>query len=144
MSLLLALIGAAHAESSSATTEARRAEPAPAESAVASTTSSTEAAPEAPATPPASTARASTGIPEAFARCYRARVTQVPELAGKVVVRFEIAPDGSVPRATATSTEIADATFLSCLEGVARQARFSAASTGQLRVSSRAYQFATE
>lgn len=64
----------------------------------------------------------------ALRKCYQQQLERRPALAGKVIIRFEITPDGGVTEATVTSTTMNDATVERCLVKEVRGLTFPAAS----------------
>lgn len=69
-----------------------------------------------------------------FRACYDAGLASNPNLAGKVVVRFSLAPDGSVQGASA-SGDIADAEVTSCVVDVFESLKLDPPDGGRVTVS---------
>lgn len=73
--------------------------------------------------------------------CYNEGLTRDPELAGKLVVGFEIAADGAVKRSEISESSLADAQVEACVAAAVRSWTFPAPQGGAVEV---AYPFAFE
>jgi len=73
--------------------------------------------------------------------CYDAGLQRDPELAGKLVVGFEIAADGAVKRSEISESSLADAQVGACVAAAVRSWTFPAPQGGAVEV---AYPFAFE
>ena len=62
----------------------------------------------------------------AFRACYQKELDKNVKLAGKAVVRFEIAANGTVKTATVRSSTLASATVGTCITGTVRRLKFPA------------------
>lgn len=60
----------------------------------------------------------------AFRHCYERALRRDPDLAGDVILRWRIHPDGSVDDASAVSADIADVAMIECLSTVASAIRY--------------------
>ena len=74
-------------------------------------------------------------------RCYERALAATPDLEGRVTVRFEIAPDGSVPSASTSSSTLGNAEVESCVVGVVRAMQFPEPAGGGIVVVSYPYVF---
>jgi len=66
--------------------------------------------------------------------CYEKQLQRQPDLSGKVVAVWTIAPDGSVPRAYVSSSSLDDARVESCIRRRIRSWRFPKPAAGQCQV----------
>lgn len=73
--------------------------------------------------------------------CYNEGLAKDPELAGKLVVGFEIAADGAVGRSEITKSTLADAQVEACVAAAVKAWKFPAPQGGAVEV---AYPFAFE
>lgn len=70
------------------------------------------------------------GMRPGFRRCYNRGLTQDPSLQGLVAVRLEVAADGGVTRATATSSKALDA-IRGCIESRGSSSQFAPPDSGK-------------
>ncbi len=71
---------------------------------------------------------------EAINRCYEEARTKNAALAGKVLVRFSIAQDGSVSRTAIRSTSLWDTPTEDCVSARVAEARFPALEGGRVAI----------
>jgi hypothetical protein len=71
---------------------------------------------------------------EAINRCYEEARAKNAALAGKVLVRFSIAQDGSVSRTSISSTSLWDTSTEDCVSARVAQARFPALEGGRVAI----------
>jgi hypothetical protein len=71
---------------------------------------------------------------EAINLCYEEARAKNAALAGKVLVRFSIAPDGSVSRTSISSTSLWDAPTEECVSARVAQASFPALEGGRVAI----------
>ena len=79
----------------------------------------------------------------AIEKCYQDGLQRVPELAGKVLVKFTIGPDGSVESSKMKSTSMRDMGTEICVTESVRTAKFAKLSGGRLAIVHYSFVFPT-